>query len=585
MTTWQFTPYIGLNLVAVGITLTLAYEGWQLRQVRSAYYFSCLMLATTLWLVGATLGLSNTGLAGKLAMLRVEYLGMTCAHVFWLLFVITYTSYDHWLTRRTLAFLLMVPVLTYLQILTVEQHQWFYQTYTLKIVQGLVISQKSYGPGFYLWLFYSYAVVLFGSIMLVASLLPMPAFFRSRICMPVVVVPLLILPNFLYITNHNLFAPYDPITLSLIGVGGLTLFCMGRDNFLQVLPAAHHLILQNMPSGVLILDNRTQILDLNPTAERILQQSRGEVVGRTPAAALLRQPALQAQLQATLLSATDTELEAAGHIYALQSTPFTNPWGRSLGRIILFHDVTQSKQSEATLRHYATELEAQNRELEAFAHTVAHDLKNPLTTLNIYPQLMEQTVDWSPEKIQRYAYQIAQIGKKMTTLIDALLLLSSVRQQTTVAIQPLDMASIVAEALARLQDEIQATGATVTISAQPWPAALGYAPWVEEVWLNYLSNALKYGGVPPRITLAAAPQSQTGNLRFWVQDKGTGLTPAQQAQVFAPFTRFQTQREGYGLGLSIVARIIERLGGTVGVESAVGGGSIFYFTLPAAITE
>ena len=108
----------------------------------------------------------------------------------------------------------------------------------------------------------------------------------------------------------------------------------------------------------------------------------------------------------------------------------------------------------------------------------------------------------------------------------------------------------------------------------------GYPPWVEEIWTNYLSNALKYGGDPPLIELGA-DTLPGGVVRFWVRDNGAGISHEKQAQLFTPFTRLSEARiEGHGLGLSIVQRIAERMGGQVGVESAPGEASLFFFTLP-----
>jgi signal transduction histidine kinase len=126
------------------------------------------------------------------------------------------------------------------------------------------------------------------------------------------------------------------------------------------------------------------------------------------------------------------------------------------------------------------------------------------------------------------------------------------------------------------------------VNATAWPVARGYGPWVEEVWANYISNAVKYGGQPPRIELGATPlppanESGEGRVRFWVRDNGPGITPEDQARLFTPFTRLdQVRAAGHGLGLSIVRRIVEKLGGEVSVESQVGQGSTFSFTLPAA---
>jgi signal transduction histidine kinase len=109
---------------------------------------------------------------------------------------------------------------------------------------------------------------------------------------------------------------------------------------------------------------------------------------------------------------------------------------------------------------------------------------------------------------------------------------------------------------------------------------LGYGPWVEEVWANYVSNAIKYGGTPPRVEVGATSLPD-GMVRFWVRDNGPGIAPENQARLFAEFERLQTKAEGHGLGLSIVKRIVQRLGGQVGVESQAGQGSTFSFTLPS----
>jgi two-component system, sensor histidine kinase and response regulator len=184
-----------------------------------------------------------------------------------------------------------------------------------------------------------------------------------------------------------------------------------------------------------------------------------------------------------------------------------------------------------------------------------------------------------------------QNARKMSSIIDDLLLLAETRS-AEVDRKPLDMVSIVSEAQQRLADVAEQSHAEIVLlDVSTWPVALGYAPWVEEVWANYLSNALKYGGQPPCIELGAAPLPNPpplagegeggGRVRFWVRDNGAGLTPEDQARLFTPFTRLdQVRVKGHGLGLSIVRRIVEKLGGQVGVESQVGQGSTFSFTLP-----
>jgi signal transduction histidine kinase len=221
-------------------------------------------------------------------------------------------------------------------------------------------------------------------------------------------------------------------------------------------------------------------------------------------------------------------------------------------------------------------------ELDAYAHTVAHDLKNPLTSLIGYSQLLlRRHARMSEEKLESNLDAINQSARRMANIIEELLLLSSVRKQDEIERSVLDMGAIVDEVQARLADMIGQYEAELVVP-DAWPTALGYGPWVVEIWVNYLSNALKYGGRPPRVELGATALDG-GEVRFWVRDNGEGLTPEAQAKLFVAFERLgQARAKGHGLGLSIVRRIVDKLDGDVSVESTPGQGSTFGFTLPAA---
>ncbi len=253
-------------------------------------------------------------------------------------------------------------------------------------------------------------------------------------------------------------------------------------------------------------------------------------------------------------------------------------------------EVLARVRTHLALRNLQCELEqeiaARDRliaELDAFAHTVAHDLKNPLAVLLSYASMLEMRFDELPEeKTRKYLGSLSRGARKMANIVDELLLLAGVRKMDEVKLKPLDMGRVVAEARLRLEDMIAEYEGEIVVTVEAWPAALGYAPWIEEIWVNYLSNALKYGGEPPKVELGASQQAD-GQVMFWVRDNGAGLDAEAQAQLFVPFERLgQVRTEGHGLGLSIVQRIAEKLGGTAGVESVVEEGSSFYFKLPAA---
>lgn len=237
------------------------------------------------------------------------------------------------------------------------------------------------------------------------------------------------------------------------------------------------------------------------------------------------------------------------------------------------------------LRKQATELQKRNQELEAFARTVAHDLKNPLTEITCYADIvLEKYRDNAllDADSVRHLQRISQAGQKMGNVISALLLLARTSTADEITRRPLDMAYIVEQVISqRLGNMLERYQGTIHLPDQ-WPTALGYAPWIEEVWLNYLSNGLKYGGQPPHLNLGANVLENGTTVRFWVRDNGAGLPPESQLKLFTPFMRLHAHRinDGQGLGLSIVQQILEKLGGKVGVESQEGEGSLFYFTLP-----
>jgi signal transduction histidine kinase len=243
---------------------------------------------------------------------------------------------------------------------------------------------------------------------------------------------------------------------------------------------------------------------------------------------------------------------------------------------------TKQRRTEERLRTYASELRQHNEELDGFARMVAHDLKNPLAILSSTAQaLSHMFADLSPAEVRELTEIIQEYADKAIDIVDELLLLASTRREE-VAVEPVAMGPIVQRAIKQLHHFIDTSDAQI-VQPEHWPSAMGYGPWLEAVWVNYLSNGLKYGGRPPRVELGAdvLPDKR---IRYWIQDNGDGLSQEEQQQLFTPFTRFaQNRSSGHGLGLSIVQRVVIKLGGTVGVHSAGkrGEGCRFYFTLPA----
>lgn len=237
-------------------------------------------------------------------------------------------------------------------------------------------------------------------------------------------------------------------------------------------------------------------------------------------------------------------------------------------------EVLARVSTHLTLRSLQKELEIQNEQLDEFAHTVAHDLKNPLSAIIGFADLL---VEVSGEQLDaessEYLEDLRLASHKMKDIIEALLLLAGI-SKNEIDIQPLNMQEMIVQVQRRLTYLIKKHQAEIIIS-NDWPVAYGYAPWVEEIWTNYISYGLEFGEHPPRLELGATQMED--QVRFWVRDRGKGLTLEQQANLFA--------RTKQNLALSIVRRVAEKLNAQVGVESQVDRGNVFYFVLPSKINS
>lgn len=235
------------------------------------------------------------------------------------------------------------------------------------------------------------------------------------------------------------------------------------------------------------------------------------------------------------------------------------------------------------LEEQSVQLQEQNAELNAFAHTVAHDLKHPLTSLiGVTTLLTQATGSLTHTQQQVFLEQILASSQRMSSMINGLLQLAALRSDTEAEKSAVNVEETVQEALLLLKPFIDENHSQITVHG-PFPTIRAQPQWLVEIWLNYLSNAIKYGGQPAVIEVGVDAQV-VGDVywRFWVRDHGLGVPAEDRDQLFAEFSKLHSVRaDSHGLGLSIVRRICQKLGGHCGYEAATGGGSKFWFSLPA----
>jgi PAS domain S-box-containing protein len=272
-----------------------------------------------------------------------------------------------------------------------------------------------------------------------------------------------------------------------------------------------------------------------------------------------------------------------GRTFDRYSAPVRNPEAGLYGRVWYFRDITDMKRRDEELRQSAHRLQTALDELNGFAYSVAHDLRAPLRAMAGFSDLLRKEFGHGiDEEAHDYLHRIATAAQRMDELIQDLLNYSRV-SRVHVRIEKVELGPLVTEILGRCEGEIHERQARVEVQ-QPLPCVLAYRVALDQVLANLISNAVKFvgDGVRPEIQIRAERLGEA--VRLSIIDNGIGIPSEQQERIFGVFERLhpEAQYPGTGIGLAIVKRAMERMGGRVGVESVPGVGSRFWIELRSA---
>jgi PAS domain S-box-containing protein len=329
---------------------------------------------------------------------------------------------------------------------------------------------------------------------------------------------------------------------------------------------------------------RAVVASADPVFASLLDSTTAGLVGR-PLEELTdpEAPAVgQARLEA-LIDGSSASYQVERHVQATATTveltvsllPLPDKPGQTA--VIQARDVTRQREAEQAARESLSELQRSNRELEAFASVAAHDLAAPLRVVVGYAEMLAADDSELSPQIAELLDKVASTSRRMQAQVDGLMILARVESQELTC-DHYDIGTLVREALAPLQDEIDRRAARVDVG--PMPVAVANATGLVQVFGNLLSNALKYGGRRPSVTVEATRAS--GAWQFTVADRGVGLPEGDEGQLFELFERGSGANPvpGAGIGLAVCRRIVERHGGRIWCSRRVGGGAEFHFTLP-----
>ena len=264
----------------------------------------------------------------------------------------------------------------------------------------------------------------------------------------------------------------------------------------------------------------------------------------------------------------------------LGNSPETSVGSRALGKIQgIVRDITERKMAEEKLNLKLEELARSNEELEQFAYVSSHDLQEPLRMITSYLQLLQRRYQGElDDKADKYIYYAVDGASRMQNLINDLLEFSRVTTRGREP-EPTNCEFVLNQVSSNLEIYIKENKATV--SHDPLPEVIADSTQLVQVFQNLIINGIKFHSEEaPKIHISA--EKKESEWVFSVQDNGIGIDPQYSGKIFEVFKRLHKKEEypGTGIGLAICKKIVERHGGHIWVESELGKGSTFYFTLP-----
>jgi PAS domain S-box-containing protein len=354
-------------------------------------------------------------------------------------------------------------------------------------------------------------------------------------------------------------------------------------------------IVESSEDAIVAKDLNSTITAWNAAAERLFGYAANEAIGQSirvviPPDRQHEENEVLARLRRgeTIKHFDTVRMAKNGRLIEVSLTvsPIRNASGEIVGASKIARDLTP-------LRLYATELEqkvgertadlqAANARLEAFAFSVAHDLRAPLRGMHgIAQALLEDYGDRLDATGRDYARRIVDEATSMDVLTNDLLAYGRL-SHVELAISPVELGDVVEASVYAVRDDLQRSGAHVDIESG-LPTVQGNRSVLIQVFSNLLSNAVKFGGREPHVRVWAETR-EARIAHIWVEDQGIGIAPEHQDRIFGVFERLHGAETypGTGIGLAIVKKGIERLGGRVGVESQEGHGSRFWVELPRA---
>jgi PAS domain S-box-containing protein len=574
------------------LSLAVAYLAWRRRPAPGAQEFALLSTAGALWSIFYSIGLGGSSLEWKVFWNNLVYLAIVFIPVLWLLFSLRYTAAVE-LDRSRVMVLLALPLLTTLVVWTNPLHGLFWSEVSLRTEGSFTSLLTLRSAWFWVHTAYSYACLLVGTFLLLRSLVVGRAgLYRGQAAALAVGVFAPWIANAAYIFNLFPVPLLDPTPFGFTVTNLSIAWALYRFGLLDIMPAARDAVLASMTDGVIVLDARSRIVEINPAAEQFLQQGSPGIknlIGRDALEILRPWPEVVARFQDTTrayASAVPFPFEKRTRYLDVRISPITDRSGRITGRVLVTSDVTHRKLA-GDLQKAKETAEAASRAKSAFLASMSHELRTPLNHITGYSELLMEEVELNQHQHLYTAdlHKIHRAGAHLLSIITQILELARLEAGMVVLQpEPVSLRALAHEVVQGVLPLAEQNGSQVQIQLPEQDVHITTDPHrLRQVLAGLLDNAARFtsGG---QILFSLCRLEHEVVLE--VQDTGPGIPPEQLGTLFEAFSNpdsaSRSSSQGLGLGLAAAQHLARLMDGEIRVRSEPGRGSAFTLHLPLA---
>jgi PAS domain S-box-containing protein len=584
---YEFSILCYIRFLSGIFALVLVLLLWKQRKSKGVLYLLLFELTAAIWAISDGFESAAPTLLQKMHWSQFAYFGISTSSVMFLMFAISYTDQTRFVNRRTLLLLLIIPFITMVIALTNPLHNLLWAK--AEIAEGTNQVVYYYGPYFWIQAFFQYSVLILGIILLMAGSQKVYSPYKTPFWIIIIGAIFPFFSSIVYVFKLLPVKGFDPTPVSFILTGFIVALGIFWFRMFNIIPIARKQAVDNLRDGMLVVDSANLIVDANAAFYRMTGFMQKDVLGHQVnnlfSIIKIDEQSFTEENDYTI----EIQLNVGSDLQDIEVKyhRISDSGNKTLGGIFMLTNITTRKMildaiADSNKRRKLELIEKEKLilDLDAYARSVAHDLKNPIASVVSFSELIKSRIaENDMSEVGEMIGHVYDQSKKMIGIIDGLLMLSRIRKEDIVKTS-IYTGEILESVLKRLEKEISRRNAIIE-KPDSWPVVMGHPQWIEEVWVNLISNALKYGGVPPVIKLGYERVTES-SYRFWIQDNGNGLSEASLKMIFKDFERLgKKDADGYGLGLPIVKRIFEKLGGGILASSSnlPGEGCVFSFTL------